>query len=152
MSIPILFIIPADDVAVLTNDHVLKVDRTATPPTLVISVTLPDMSAEELDESGIFGELGLPDTDENPFLEFEMRAHFSARPVLCERYATLIVESDDATLMQHFYDALDEGDETPSPLHNLDNYELFEWEFTETLSTDDEELIRLAATEPEDVE
>ena len=140
------------DVAIITNDHVLKVDRAATPPTLVISATLADFSAEELDESGIFGDLELPDTNANPFLDFEMRAHFTARPELCERYAELIVASDDNTLMQHFYDALDEGDDTPSPLHNLDNYELNAWEVTETIDDDDQELAELASVEPEDVE
>lgn len=108
-----------DGMPLLGSNALVEVYTDDDAPAIYMTILLEDISAETLDESGLFGSLGLP-ADAGPLEPIKLQLDLVAKPVLCQEIGDALREADDPAQWIADQDA-------PEPVYNIANYELKSW-------------------------
>jgi hypothetical protein len=134
-----------DGMPLLGTQAAVEIDTTTAVPTIRLLILLEETSAEELNDSDLFGDLELPESSslEPIWLQLELEAHetlYQQFPDFFQQSANLAT----AFLNQAAPKSLDFH---ISPFYVINNYDLKSWAVHQTKSVPDD-LLALAKKPP----
>jgi len=112
-----------DDTPLLPDSTKVLVDLNDDPPVVEYILMMDAADAEDLEDSGVFGDLDLP-TD--PSATYTLEVHLVSKSAVARGQADFLKAQDNPALAVGKVEA--PPDETGfNPLYRVDNYELTEW-------------------------
>lgn len=112
-----------DDTPLLPDNTKILVDLNDNPPQVELILMMDAADAEDLEDSGVFGDLELP---ADPSATYTLEMHLAAKPAAARGQADFLKGQDNPALALGKVQAPPD-DSGFNPLYRIANYKLTQW-------------------------